>query len=473
MLETIREYGLEKLEEAGELDAIRAAHARYFADLVAEAEPQAARCRAASLVRAAGRRARAHASPRCATSARSRDAREALRLAVDLLWVWLLSGSQQEAKTWTEFALAVPGEADPVDRTIAEGVLDDGRARGAARPGARAGDHRASSTSGCVVIDDARAADRGARQGRAGAVRGRRRARRRRRRRSRILTRGCARSCALFLRRARPRTTARSRRWASTWPTAREQLTALGDSFALGMALFLESGRLMLIGDLDGGRARAGGGARGARRRSARTRIGGMIDLRIADVRMRRGDLDGAREFALPLTPRPRRRPRRPRVHPVDCRRGSSGSRGTSTRRTPCWPTRPARLDRGSGAACRSRARSRARERRRRRRSPPSAGTSRAPDGTWRRRTRRRVNTKDMPMLAAVAVSAAAVAAAEGDRDGGGRAARGGDGDPRHGRSHQPGDHPARAHAATAAHARGRARAARAAFASRAAPVGP
>ena len=47
------------------------------------------------------------------------DARAALRLAVQLFWLWLLSGSQQEAKTWTEFALAVPGEADPADRMIA------------------------------------------------------------------------------------------------------------------------------------------------------------------------------------------------------------------------------------------------------------------------------------------------------------------------------------------------------------------
>ena len=40
MLETLREYGLEKLEEAGELQAVRTRHARYFAQLAARAEPE-------------------------------------------------------------------------------------------------------------------------------------------------------------------------------------------------------------------------------------------------------------------------------------------------------------------------------------------------------------------------------------------------------------------------------------------------
>ena len=40
MLETIREYALEKLDEAGEVEAIRGAHARWFAELVDRAEPE-------------------------------------------------------------------------------------------------------------------------------------------------------------------------------------------------------------------------------------------------------------------------------------------------------------------------------------------------------------------------------------------------------------------------------------------------
>jgi len=35
---------------------------------------------------------------------------------------WLLTGSQNDAMTWLDFALALPGEADPDDRTIAKAV---------------------------------------------------------------------------------------------------------------------------------------------------------------------------------------------------------------------------------------------------------------------------------------------------------------------------------------------------------------
>ena len=121
MLETIREYGLEKLLEAGELDTARTAHARYFADLAARAEPQ---------LRRAGQQRwfallddeRENVIAGLRHLGDAGDARAALKLAVDLLWFWLLSGSQQEATTWVEFALNVTGEADPDDRSIAEGV---------------------------------------------------------------------------------------------------------------------------------------------------------------------------------------------------------------------------------------------------------------------------------------------------------------------------------------------------------------
>ena len=39
MLETLREYGIERLEEAGELDDVRTAHARHFAALAEDADP--------------------------------------------------------------------------------------------------------------------------------------------------------------------------------------------------------------------------------------------------------------------------------------------------------------------------------------------------------------------------------------------------------------------------------------------------
>ena len=54
----------------------------------------------------------------------SGDARAALHLAVDLLWFWVLSGSPEEAMAWISFALAVPGETDPIDRLIGEGIIE-------------------------------------------------------------------------------------------------------------------------------------------------------------------------------------------------------------------------------------------------------------------------------------------------------------------------------------------------------------
>src|SRR4051794_14550812 len=121
MLETLREYGFEKLEEAGELETVRVAHARYFAELVARAEPQLRRAeqqRWFSLLR--DERENVIAGLRYLGD--TGDARAALKLAVDLLWFWLLSSAQEEAKTWIDYAVGVPGEADPGDRVIAESL---------------------------------------------------------------------------------------------------------------------------------------------------------------------------------------------------------------------------------------------------------------------------------------------------------------------------------------------------------------
>ena len=121
MLETIREYALEKLEEAGEVEATRTAHAQWFGALVDRAEPQLR----GSEQRYWFRRLQAEKDDVIAALrwlGDSGDARAALHLAVDLIWFWVLSGSPEEAMAWISFALAVPGETDPIDRLIAEGI---------------------------------------------------------------------------------------------------------------------------------------------------------------------------------------------------------------------------------------------------------------------------------------------------------------------------------------------------------------
>jgi tetratricopeptide (TPR) repeat protein len=64
----------------------------------------------------------------------SGDAPRALRLTVSLSWFWLLSGSQNDADAALELALAVPGEADPLDRVVAETLVTFTRAASSRDP---------------------------------------------------------------------------------------------------------------------------------------------------------------------------------------------------------------------------------------------------------------------------------------------------------------------------------------------------
>ncbi|MEH3052663.1 MAG: hypothetical protein PGN13_01450 [Patulibacter minatonensis] len=123
MLETIREYGTERLDEAGELEAIRTAHAHHFAELVEEADP---RLRSSDqlpwfwLLRA--ERENVLAALRWLVD--SGDAERATRLAVSLVWFWALSGSPNDALAGLRLAMTAEGEADPLDRFIAEAVVE-------------------------------------------------------------------------------------------------------------------------------------------------------------------------------------------------------------------------------------------------------------------------------------------------------------------------------------------------------------
>ena len=101
------------------------AHARWFADAVAEAaDPLPAPPRASSEWSRGCTPSARTSSPRLRFLGDSGDAAAALRLAVELLWFWLLSGSQTETTAWLDFALAVPGETDPDDRAIAAAIRE-------------------------------------------------------------------------------------------------------------------------------------------------------------------------------------------------------------------------------------------------------------------------------------------------------------------------------------------------------------
>src|SRR5262249_12453200 len=104
------------------VEAIRGAHARWYADLVDRAEPE---------LRGADQRIwfrRLEAEKDDVLAALrwfgdTGDARSAMHLAVKLLWFWVLSGSPDEAMNWIAYAAAIEGEVDPVDRLSGDGLL--------------------------------------------------------------------------------------------------------------------------------------------------------------------------------------------------------------------------------------------------------------------------------------------------------------------------------------------------------------
>ncbi len=113
MLETLREYGIERLVEHGALTAVRDRAARHVAALVAETDPllrTANQLPALRLLRAEYDNALAALRHLCDSG----DGPAALRLAVDLCWYWQMLGRHSETVFWLREALAAPGEPDPV-----------------------------------------------------------------------------------------------------------------------------------------------------------------------------------------------------------------------------------------------------------------------------------------------------------------------------------------------------------------------
>ncbi|HZZ55153.1 MAG TPA: DUF4062 domain-containing protein, partial [Trebonia sp.] len=113
MLETIREFALERLEASGEAAQTRRRHAEFFRDLAIRAEPM--------LLGTAGERAGtaqlecAHDNMRAAL-AWSVNADGELAVGIGLAgalgWFWLMSGRLQEAQSWYGQLLARRDQAD-------------------------------------------------------------------------------------------------------------------------------------------------------------------------------------------------------------------------------------------------------------------------------------------------------------------------------------------------------------------------
>ncbi|MFJ9546091.1 BTAD domain-containing putative transcriptional regulator [Streptomyces erythrochromogenes] len=107
MLETIRAYGLDKLAEAGEEEAVRRAHAAYFTGLARAADPYLRRSEQLQwLARLTAEHDNLSAALRGAIAAG--EARAAVRLVAAAGWYWWLSGHKADGGRLAAQALALP-----------------------------------------------------------------------------------------------------------------------------------------------------------------------------------------------------------------------------------------------------------------------------------------------------------------------------------------------------------------------------
>jgi predicted ATPase/DNA-binding SARP family transcriptional activator/DNA-binding CsgD family transcriptional regulator len=125
MLETIREYARERLEQSGEAQTIKRAHAEHFLALAKEAEPELT---GSEQVEWMERLETEHDNIRAALfwALGRKEAELTLRLGGALWWFWLMRGYHSEGRRWLEGALAIEGRGSPEVRAMAlagEGAL--------------------------------------------------------------------------------------------------------------------------------------------------------------------------------------------------------------------------------------------------------------------------------------------------------------------------------------------------------------
>ncbi len=112
MLETIREYGIDRLTGSGDLGPVRDLAAAHFAELVARHDPELrgpGQPAAMAAIGAEYDNTLAALRHLCTTG----DAAAAIGLALALTWYWQMFGRDSDAGYWLGEALAVPGEPSP------------------------------------------------------------------------------------------------------------------------------------------------------------------------------------------------------------------------------------------------------------------------------------------------------------------------------------------------------------------------
>ncbi len=101
LLETVRAYCVERLEESGDRERIRAAHAAYFTALAERADPKLRMAEQTHwITRLTLERENFNAALRhCVAGG---DVRNALRLYQGLLWFWMMRSQEKDAAQWAE-----------------------------------------------------------------------------------------------------------------------------------------------------------------------------------------------------------------------------------------------------------------------------------------------------------------------------------------------------------------------------------
>jgi len=111
LLETVKEYGRERLREAGEETVIRRRHLEQYLTLAEQAEPELRGHQQSDWLDTLDRE---HDNLRAALDVSLiGDADTALRLAGTLLWFWDTRGHFSEGRDWFRRVLSVPGESTP------------------------------------------------------------------------------------------------------------------------------------------------------------------------------------------------------------------------------------------------------------------------------------------------------------------------------------------------------------------------